>query len=60
VGGAWGLVTALDTEGITELTFPVPNLLVILALAVVAGVAAATGPARRAARLDVLEAIASE
>jgi putative ABC transport system permease protein len=60
VGGAWGLVTALDTEGITQLTFPVPNLLVILALAVVAGVVAATGPARRAARLDVLEAIASE
>jgi putative ABC transport system permease protein len=60
VGGAWGLVAALDTEGITELSFPVPNLAVILGLAVLAGVAAATGPARRASRLNVLEAIASD
>jgi putative ABC transport system permease protein len=60
VGGAWGIVAALDEEGVTQLTLPVAQLAVILGMAGVAGVLAATGPARRAARLDVLDAIASE
>jgi putative ABC transport system permease protein len=60
VGGAWGIVAAPDEEGVTQLTLPVAQLAVILGMAGVAGVLAATGPARRAARLDVLDAIASE
>ncbi len=42
------------------LKFPIPTLLVLLVLAAVAGVLAAIGPARRASRLDVLEALAYE
>ena len=37
-----------------------PEILVILGLAIVLGILAAALPARRAARLDILEAIASE
>ena len=43
-----------------ELSIPVPTLLVLLVLAGLAGVAAAVLPARRAARLDVLDALAYE
>ena len=42
------------------LKFPVATLLVLLVLAAIAGVLAAIGPARRASRLDVLEALAYE
>jgi putative ABC transport system permease protein len=60
VAGAWGIVAALDEEGVTVLRLPFGTLAVILAMAGIAGVLASTGPARRAARLDVLEAIGSE
>jgi putative ABC transport system permease protein len=59
VGGAWGVVTALDSEGITELTIPPVQMAVILVMAALAGVGAAVAPARKAARLDVLDAIAT-
>jgi putative ABC transport system permease protein len=49
----------LAEEGFT-LSIPVGTLLVLLVLAAVAGVLAAIGPARRASRLDVLEALAYE
>jgi len=49
----------LEEEGFT-LTFPVAALAVLLVLAAVLGVLAAIGPARRAARLDVLRALAYE
>ena len=39
---------------------PVASLAVILALAAVAGIVAAVRPARRAARLDILDAIAAD
>jgi putative ABC transport system permease protein len=42
------------------LSFPVGTLLVLLVLAAIAGVLAAILPARRASRLDVLEALAYE
>ena len=60
IGGAWGLVKALEDEGFTHFTLPPAQLAVILGMAGVAGVLAATGPARRAAKLDILKAIASE
>jgi putative ABC transport system permease protein len=49
----------LADEGFT-LTFPVGTLVLLLVLAAVFGVLAAIGPARRAARLDVLRALAYE
>jgi len=39
---------------------PVPSLIIFLVLAAVLGLIAATWPARRAARLDVLAAIAAQ
>ena len=49
----------LADEGFT-LSFPVGTLIVLFILAALAGVLAAILPARRAARLDVLEALAYE
>jgi putative ABC transport system permease protein len=60
IGGAWGIVQALDSEGVTQMVVPVSRLAVIVGLAGLAGVLAASGPARRAAKLDILGALASE
>jgi putative ABC transport system permease protein len=62
IGTALGLalVASLRQQGITETVVPVPNLVIFLLLAAVLGLIAATWPARRAARLDVLAAIATE
>lgn len=62
VGAAFGvaLQQALKGQGVTELGFPVVTLLVYLVGAALAGVLAAWLPARRASRLNVLEAIATE
>ncbi|MET0957247.1 MAG: FtsX-like permease family protein [Solirubrobacterales bacterium] len=49
----------LADEGFT-LSIPIGTLLLFLVLAAIAGVVAAIGPARRASRLDVLEALAYE
>jgi len=59
VAGAWGIVKGLESEGITSFTVPATEMLVIVGLAAAAGVLAALGPARRAARLDVLAALAA-
>jgi putative ABC transport system permease protein len=56
----WGLVRALAAEeGFGRFDAPVGPLMVILGLAAAAGVLAALRPARRAARLDILDAIAA-
>jgi putative ABC transport system permease protein len=54
------LVSALKQQGITDTVVPVSSLLIFLVLAAVLGLLAATWPARRAARLDVLAAIAAQ
>jgi len=54
------LVAALRQQGITETTVPVVRLVEFLVLAALLGLVAASWPARRAARLDVLTAIAAE
>jgi putative ABC transport system permease protein len=59
VVGAWGITQALATDGVTTFVVPAPQLTVIVGLAIFAGVLAALGPARRAARLNVLEAIST-
>jgi putative ABC transport system permease protein len=58
-GGAWGITKALADDGVTTFVVPGTQLAVIVGLAVLAGVLAALGPARRAARLNVLDAIAT-
>lgn len=60
LGGAWAIVRALADEGITDVVVPTGRIAVIMAVAVLAGVVAAAGPARRAARLDVLIAVAAD
>ncbi|MGI9095599.1 MAG: FtsX-like permease family protein, partial [Thermoleophilaceae bacterium] len=65
LGSALGVLFAvimsrpLADEGFT-LSIPVGTLILMLILATVAGVIAAIGPARRASRLDVLDALAYE
>jgi putative ABC transport system permease protein len=54
------LVSSLRQQGITETTVPVVRLVEFLVLAALLGLVAASWPARRAARLDVLAAIAAE
>jgi putative ABC transport system permease protein len=54
------LVSSLRTQGISDTVVPVSSLVVFLVLAAVLGVFAAIWPARRAARLDILAAIASD
>src|SRR5581483_4691296 len=62
IGTALGVAFAasLKKQGITEIAIPYPSLLGFLILAALLGLAAASWPARRAARLDVLTAIAVE
>jgi putative ABC transport system permease protein len=56
----WALVQALKSNGINRLTVPAGPLLTVVVVAALAGVTAAILPGRRAARLDVLKAIAAE
>ena len=62
IGTAMGLalVASLRQQGITETAVPVTSLLIFLLLSALLGLVAASWPARRAARLDVLAAIAAE
>jgi len=62
VGSAFGVAIqrALVDQGVTELAFPVVRMAVFVLLAALAGVLAAWLPARRASRLNVLTAIASD
>jgi putative ABC transport system permease protein len=69
-GGLLGLVVgvifgialqrALVGQGVTELSFPVTQLAVYLLLAAAAGMLAAWLPARRASKLNVLQAVAAD
>jgi putative ABC transport system permease protein len=62
IGVAFGIaaVGALRDEGLSQLSVPVGTLVAVLVLSVGAGLLAAIFPARRAAKLDVLQAIATE
>jgi putative ABC transport system permease protein len=54
------LAASLKQQGITDIVVPFANLVVFLVLSALLGLAAASWPARRAAKLDVLAAIATE
>ena len=56
----WAMVDTLADEGFTAFAIPTGQMLVILVLGALVGVVAALRPARRAARLDVLQAIATD
>jgi len=62
VGTALGVAFAasLSKQGITDIVVPYGSLVVFLVLAGLLGLVAASWPARRAARMDVLSAIAAE
>lgn len=56
----WAMVVALSSAGVDRLSIPVVQLVVLVILGGLAGILAARGPSRRAAKLNVLEAIATE
>ena len=62
VGTALGaaFAAALKQQGITDIVIPVASLVVFLILSALLGLGAASWPARRAAKLDVLTAIATD
>jgi putative ABC transport system permease protein len=62
IGIAFGAaaVGALRDEGLTKFSVPVATMVTVLVMSMFAGVIAAIFPARRAARLDVLQAIATD
>ena len=62
IGTALGTAFAasLKQQGITNIVIPVASLVVFLVLSALLGLVAAGWPARRAAKLDVLAAIATE
>jgi putative ABC transport system permease protein len=55
----WSMVEALRDEGITELAIPLPQITIVAVLAAAAGVFASIRPAAKAARLPILDAVAS-
>lgn len=57
---AWSLVRVLGDEGIDVFRVPYGSMAVIVVLAALAGIGAARGPGRRAARFNVLRAMATE
>jgi putative ABC transport system permease protein len=54
------LSASLKKQGITDIVVPFTSLVLFLVIAGLLGLAAALAPARRAARLDVLAAIAAD
>jgi putative ABC transport system permease protein len=54
------LVSALHSQGVSETVVPFSSLVVFLVLAALLGLLAASWPARRAAKLDILAAIAAD
>jgi putative ABC transport system permease protein len=57
---SWALVTALSGFGLTQFALPGGSLATIVVLAALLGTLASIRPARRAARLPILDAIAEE
>jgi putative ABC transport system permease protein len=56
----WVIVTTFSDQGLSTFAVPIGQVATWLVVSAVAGVIAAALPARKAARLDVLEAIAYE
>ena len=56
----WALISTLRDDGFSETVLPWVQIIIFVVIAAIAGLLAAVLPARRAARLDVLDAIAFE
>ena len=56
----WAIVVSMGPQGVSHLVFPVSQLLIVTALAAIAGLLAAISPSRRAARLNILQAVTTE
>ena len=56
----WAVTAALQEQGVTRRVFPFGQLLALTGVATAASLVAAALPARRAARLRVLDAVAAE
>jgi putative ABC transport system permease protein len=56
---AWSLVQAAGSGGLVSFAVPGGRMAVVLVVGAVVGVLAAVRPARRAAKLDVMDAIAT-
>ena len=56
----WAIVASLHSQGVTQLVFPITQLLVLAAVAGLAGVVAAIAPSRRATRLNILRAVTTD
>jgi putative ABC transport system permease protein len=57
---SWALVSSLAGFGLNSFAVPLTSLVVIVVLAAALGTLAAERPARRAAKLEILDAIATE
>ncbi|MEY2580895.1 MAG: putative transport system permease protein, partial [Ilumatobacteraceae bacterium] len=55
----WAMVHAIAGQGIDRLVIPAPPLAIVATIAAIAAVGAAIMPARRAARIDILTAVAT-
>jgi putative ABC transport system permease protein len=60
IGLGLALSQALKDQGIDAISIPVGQVVLYVALAAVAGIFAAIGPARSAAKVDVLKAVVTE
>jgi putative ABC transport system permease protein len=60
IGIGLALSKAMEDDGITGISIPGPQIALYVALAAVAGVLAAVGPARSAAKVDVLKAVVTD
>ncbi|MGB5760677.1 MAG: ABC transporter permease [Acidimicrobiales bacterium] len=55
----WASIQALHSQGLDQFTYPIGTLAIITVIAALAGASAAIAPARRAARLDILDALSA-
>jgi putative ABC transport system permease protein len=53
----WGVVTALPDSFVSTLAFPVSRISILVVVCALSGLLAAALPARRASKLNVLDAI---
>jgi len=60
IGLGYALTRTLRAQGITTIEFPIRSLVSMIVLVTLAGVGASLYPARRAGKLNVLKAIASD
>ncbi len=57
---SWALITALGSQGLTSFRVPIPSLVIITIASALLGTLASILPSRRAARLAILDAIATD